>query len=515
MKALSTGNIHKKGGSTLEILIAFAILTLALSATAMVIFGNQYAALAAQLNQEALYKAQGMLEEARATSRFDINLVVASTSTDTSGSLVYTKMLSVSQIDLYLKQVTSTVSWSQHGRVLSVSLSTILGDSTNVQGGSTCSSVLTGNWNNPQLGTPIAVGSSVDGNPVTGLTVFNKKIYITTSNTHGHNDDFYIYDTSVMPESPTYLSSMDANIVTPGLNAVAFASTTEGAFAYVANANTPNWSTCNAKASCAQVQVISVNNPSSLSVIKNIKIPATSTPFVTGSGGQGIGNTVTYKNGYLYIGLTKTQSGPEFVIYDVGAGAGSPTNPKYVGSYAVGRGVNTIVVARGFAYLATNDNVREVLVLDVHTPSSPVAVGLFNAPGSLGFGAGYSLSLIGNTLYLGRNYVSNAPELFVLNVSTPASVLPAIASVDVGISSDPQSINGIVIRSTLAFLVTTDFLQIYNIANSVSPTLVHSLDVSSDGSVGAALACEGNYLYVGAYRSVNDKGVIYAVYPGV
>ncbi len=514
MKALSIGKNISRGGSTLEILIAFTILTLTLSATAMVIFGNQYAALAAQRNQEALYKAQGQLEDARATARLDINLVNATTSSEANGSLVYTKSLTVSQIDLFKKQATSTVSWTQNGRVLSVTLSTILGDASNVQGGSTCSSVLTGNWNNPQLGSAVDIGSNPSGNPITGLQVFNKKIYLSTANTHGHNDDFYIYDTSVTPTSPTLVGSIDANGLTPGLNAVAIASTSAGIYAYVANANPSNWNTCNASASCAQVQVISVSNPASPSVVKNIKIPATSTPFVVGTGGQAIGNTVAYKNGYLYIGLTKTGSGPEFVIYDVGAAAGSPTNPKYVGSYTVGRGINNIAVSRGYAYLATSDNTREVLVLDVHTPSAPTAVGLFDASGSSGFGAGYSQAIVGNTLYFGRNYVSNAPEFYALNITTPASTLAVVASLDVGTPASTQSINGLTIRNNLAFFVTTSFLQIYNIANIQNPVLIKSFDISSNGSVGAASGCEGNYLYVGAYRGNNDKGVIYAVYPG-
>lgn len=512
MKVRSIGK-PLKGSSTLEILIASVVLTLALSAAALVIYGNREATLLARFNREALSYAEAQLEDARALSRVDNNLVVATTSSVTNGPLVFTKVLTVSQVDLFLKQATSTVSFMLGGRVQKIELSTYMGDMNGVQGGSTCSSVVVGNWSNPQMSAPIDVGTNPSGNPITAVVAYNKKLYVTASNTHGHNDDLYIFSLA-NPTLPVPLGSIDANTTTPGQNGLAIASTTTAVYAFVANANPSNWSTCSVGPSCAQVQVVDVTNAVSPAVVANIKIPSASAPLVLGSGGQAIGNAVTYKNGYLYIGLTKTSSGPEFSIYDVGGGTGSPRTPIYKGSYAVGRGINNILVSNGFAYLATSDSNRELLVLDVHNPSAPNAVGLFNAPGSANFGAGYSLALVGRTLYFGRNYVSNAPEFYMLDASNPATTLPVLTSLDVGTPADPESINGLVVRDNLLYMIATQFLKIYTMQNSTTLTLIRSFDLSSSGGVGAASGCEGNYVYIGGYRTNNDKGVIYVVSPG-
>jgi type II secretory pathway pseudopilin PulG len=86
---------HHKGGSTLELLVAFAILVTALSATVLVAFSNQSVTVDLQTNTEAIYKAQALLEEARAAVRQDFGLLNPKTMTDPSGPLTYTQKLEV------------------------------------------------------------------------------------------------------------------------------------------------------------------------------------------------------------------------------------------------------------------------------------------------------------------------------------------------------------------------------------------------------------------------------------
>ena len=59
MKAQLTGS--PKGFITLEILIAFAVVILSISAVIMVTFGNQSVAVDSQVNLEAISKAQTFL----------------------------------------------------------------------------------------------------------------------------------------------------------------------------------------------------------------------------------------------------------------------------------------------------------------------------------------------------------------------------------------------------------------------------------------------------------------------
>jgi hypothetical protein len=172
-----------------------------------------------------------------------------------------------------------------------------------------------------------------------------------------------------------------------------------------------------------------------------------------------------------------------------------------------------------------DDNSKEIIVLDVSVPTTPTpVVGIYDAlPDNTGFGYGAGLNLVGDRIYMGRTYISNAPEFLILNNSNPAAI-PSVplGSIDIGPVSNPQSLYGVVVRDYLAFLTTgnkssgTGYFQIWNISNLSSMFLVKSFDISAivhSGSIGSSSDCEGNYIYVGSYRISNDKGVILVVYP--
>src|SRR3989344_2704590 len=100
MKALSCGKrkqqgltLMGRGNSTLEILIAFAILILTMTAVILLFFSNQSISIDTQTNNEALFKAHGLLETARAASRQNFLSIVSTTSTETLGGLAYIQLL--------------------------------------------------------------------------------------------------------------------------------------------------------------------------------------------------------------------------------------------------------------------------------------------------------------------------------------------------------------------------------------------------------------------------------------
>ena len=91
--------------------------------------------------------------------------------------------------------------------------------------------------------------------------------------------------------------------VNSGLMAVAVASSTSGSYAYVASASS---------FARGQLQIIDISNPASPAVVATYTIP-TSVVSTAGSG-----NAIFYKDGYVYLGLTKTSAdGSEFNIIDV------------------------------------------------------------------------------------------------------------------------------------------------------------------------------------------------------
>src|ERR1035437_8007757 len=102
MKAQSIGRKINTGFATIEILIAFTVVLSCIGAVIMVTFGNQSVTVDTQLSNEAISKAQAMLEKARADSRQDFSSVVSIPSfPDVSGPITYTKTLTVTDIDSY------------------------------------------------------------------------------------------------------------------------------------------------------------------------------------------------------------------------------------------------------------------------------------------------------------------------------------------------------------------------------------------------------------------------------
>lgn len=514
----SAGNMahtHHKGGSTLELLVAFAILVTALSATVLVAFSNQSVTVDLQTNTEAIYKAQALLEEARAAVRQDFGLLNPKTMTDPSGPLTYTQKLEVRQVDLFTKQATSSVSWQSGGRTLTVSFTSLFSNPQAVGGGETCSSILLGNWTAPQMtvyefGADILSDSS-SGFPITAIELFNHKLFVTVHNAHGNNaDTFFVLNVTNPAVMPTVLGRLDNNpaITTAGLSDVAYDGTR---YAYVANRYGANFATCtntsNTNKSCAQLQVIDLN-ASPIAVVRSYKIAG-----VTGSGGQGVGMKVAYRNGIVYVGLSKT-NGPEFAIFDVGGGGtpgASPTNAKLLAGVEIDAGVNDILLRGDYAYIASPDN-QELKIFNIHTPSAPTAAGYFDAPGGGGNnGNGRSLYAVGNTLYFGRTLLSGGDEFYFLNNTNPSAALPSYGSANIVNGSTNSSVNGIIVRDALIFLITNEEFQIYHrdslgaMSQYASPL---TLPPGSGGGLnGSAADCEGNYIFVGS-QSSNDKGYI-------
>lgn len=500
--------LRLEGFSTIELMIAFAILILSLTALISVTFGNQSISADTEINSEALSMARQMIEDARIDSHADFNLVNPMTTTEQLGSLTYTKSLEVEQTDAFTKKIKSLVTWSVGNRTLKTELTTLLTNPKAVSGGGTCSSVLVGDWTHPQMtsyefGRDI-LGDTSSGFPVTSIESFNRKLYVTVNNTNGNNPGtFYILDTTNPSVKPILLSPslFDNNTaVGPGLNSVAV----DGdKYAYVANAYGAPYTTCSdvggTNFSCGQLQVVDISNLASPSMKYSYKIPG-----VTGSGGAGIGTKVFYQDGMVYVGLASAP-GPEFNIIDVGGGGAagaSPLNPILLGSYEVGNGVNDIFIKDKYAYIAS-PNTENLTILDISDPSHPVRVGGYSP---LGGSNGKSVTVIGNTAYLGRTFGTD--EFYILNVANHAGVV-AVANKDIG-SGNTTSINGLVVRDYLAFFVTNAAFQIWNIKNpsSIVPWAAPvTLPPGSGQMSGTAAACEGNRLFVGSLGA-NDKGYI-------
>lgn len=435
-----------------------------LSAVLFVSFGNQSMALDSQTDTEAQSKAQELLEMQEANARKDfalVNPLPVPPATFIQDD-IYKKTVTVTHLDFFTKKITANVTWTgDRNRPQTVSLSTLVTNPGAVNGGSTCSSVLLGDWAHPQLLGTADVGQNNVG---TDVDIFNQKAYVTANASSASKDDFYVIDVSDLTiNNLPILKSLNTG---PGLSAVHVA----GNYAYVAN-----------QSRNGQLQIIDITqNP--MEVVATYKINA-----VSGVGAQAFGNSIFYKDGYVFLGLTTTAGGPEFNIINVT----NPSSPVWVSGYSVDHDINSIYVKGSYAYIASPAN-SELIILNISNPSSPSLTGQKDLVDNSANGK--SLALVADILYLGRTVGASTAtkELQLLSISNPA--LPAI-----GISMDIDStVNAIAIRDYLAFILTNDPNLGFQIWNLNTQTIYGSKNVQQTSSGG--MDCEGNYIYI-AQRS--------------
>ncbi|MEK7133549.1 MAG: hypothetical protein AAB804_00595 [Patescibacteria group bacterium] len=470
MKTSHTTTRWKKGSITIELLIAFTILVLATSAVIIVVFGNQSVAVDTQTNHEALYRAQTILEQARARSRADFFSVVSGNAVvEQSGAIAYTKKLDVADLDVFTKQATSTVSWQVGARSFSIVLSTLLTDPELVLSGDTCNPTITGDWSHPQgLGN----GDIASSEGATGLDAFNHKVFLTTTPSDVNKDDLYIFDVSDPDPSgpPAHkLPILGSLNIGDGLEDVRVA----GRFAYVVPA----------ASSSAQLLTIDAQDMSDPTRVATLDV----TPGVTG-----YGNTLAYAKRTIYLGLTKS-TGPELHIIDVS----DPLNPTVVGTLETDTAINNIVIdsVHDIAYLAlAATSTGQLWKIDVSDPTTPVALEKFFPGTDHWVGQSVALSKVTGNVFLGRmrDIGGNDVDLYALHPDITQSPFGTVTQ------TKDDGFTRMVIRENLLFASnkqTNLGFQVWDISNPANMTMFGSLNIQQASTAG--MDCEGDYIFIG------------------
>jgi hypothetical protein len=483
--------------STLEAVIAMAILLSALSAVMLTVFGNQSVLTDTAQTSTAREKAENLLAEEERRADSDFNLVNPLTETDAT----YESTASILLLPDYLtKRVSASTAWRDElGRVHSVTLSELMTNFTHALGGDTCSSALSGDWSAPSARSyaltpgdllPAVAGA---GARIVDVDAYHGALFtVADTSTSATDPSLFIFDISSTPAKPVFISSVDnATSTADGLSAIRIA----GTHAYLANNHNRSSVNCKPSASCAELQIADVSTLSAPKIITNYLIPTTTPAFVVGSGTQAVGKTLTYQDGLLYLGLSKTASGPEFNILDVR----NAVAPVWIGGYSVGRSINAITIRGGTAYLATDDNAtggKALIALDIHDPTHPTQIASWSASGA---GFAKSLTAVGDTLYLGRSYANGTQkELYILDASSTSSSFATLGSADIGTNVHKASVNAVRIRDTLAYLLTSDDIELWNIGDPSHLGPSTGAIPLPNSSAGSALDCEGNYVYAGS-----------------
>jgi hypothetical protein len=562
-----------RGFSTLEILLAMTLLVLALSGTVLLASGGSvvhFSALPdgsllvdAQTDEEALNYAQAMLEGQQALARKDFKLVNPTSSVQVQGGVSYTKNISVTPIDYFTKKIKASISWpAQYGRSQQVSLTSLVSNFENAVGGDTCYSMLTkadgtpSNWASPQttskyLGADL-LGDSVGTYPITGLDVYQKRLYVTVGGSQ-----------NVGPK-PGVTAINKGTIGT-----VAWA-TPSGALASggsVANAALPSSASSNylwvtgfgpnlaipqgAAILGIQVDVWRSANSANAIVDNQVRLiksdgstlssldRAKSTTWSTGTVDATYGNTsdlwgetwtpadinsanfglaFSAKNtaassktasvDYLTITVTYAK---EFYIFDVS----NPTSPTFLGGLgnSTFTGLNAVAVATSstgsYAYALTNSTTgqSQLEVINVSNPATAAVVSTFpNISGTgMGQGVGTSIFYSNSYVYVGLTKVSG-PEFNIIDVHVPGSPVYA-GSYPLG-----ATVNSIYVRGRFAFIAhpagsQLEQLTILDVSDPTNPVRVGgSSNPVGTGATGKSIYNVGDTAYVG--RTTSSPGSV-------
>lgn len=509
-----------RGLSTLEILLAFAILILAITAVLQMGFGNQSITVDAETNTEAINKAQQLLEDARARARSDYFSLVSSNSSETSGPLSYTKNLIIDDLTPCKKQATSTVTWDLSPvRTLKVELGTFLTDIPGVLalGGDCATMPPTGNdWKKPQDLSYTGVSLKTDGFGK-GIDAKDNITYLITKAAGNNKDDFYIFETSNI-NSPVKHGHLD---IADGLEDIDIA----GNFAFIAS---------DENKATQQLVVVDISDIDTPQVVASTTLTGVSGNCpITCPGGR----SIYYYNNKVYIGTHRLTAGgaAEFHIFNVT----DPTNPQFLGSKggtALGdvtdHNINDIYVrdqtVNGvkytYAFLATSNNNGELTILNVTNPASipnpantPATGAVLNLPGS-GTGEnldGLSIFVIGNKAYIGRERATgSSKDFYIVDISNPGN--PSIlGSLNLGLNSNGSAVVGAVgikVASRLALVATSDpnkpfvVLDISNTSNITRWDLVAcNINYSTYAT---SMDYDNNQIYLSLHNATSNINLI-------
>lgn len=435
-KEKSTGN------SLVEILIALAVFSLTISATALVFFGGQNFAGAALEARQATQKAHDGVDALRfiRDGHFDTmtdgihglsflasGQWILTSSPDISDG--FTRTVSISTDSNSIKHIDMMVTWNDPPTAThSIDLSQTLAPPNQA---------LAGDWTKPCV---VGKADGTAGAKGTDIFYSNGKAYVASSTATANKEDLFIFNVT-NPKNPTLMGSLN---VEEGWKSL----TVSGNYVYGIEENSPDFF------------VVDVSNPTA--PVKKAKLTLT--------GGNGL--YVMVRGNYVYATTAASSTGPEFFIINVT----NPLNPTVVASKEFGVDINEVNVLQNTAYLATSSDTKELIVVDVSAPANPTEIGSYNAPGTADGRAVHAKSK--TRVYLGRSSSADK-ELLILDETDPAN--PILK----GSTDTSGSVYSLTTAGTLSFNGTDDTneeFQDYYIRDPTNITKNGSINFSNIGT---------------------------------
>ncbi len=487
---MSISSSIQAGFSTIELLIAFSVGIIFLTSAMLVAFSavgtgqkvsldnGQEVTLDVLLDSEALtistYRSQYIVEHFAKNWRGLLQTV---------HTFFFTYNTLVTDISPCMKQVQSKTTWTRaQERIRTIEFGTGIANAhiAKALGKGECdaNALPEDAWRNPQNAnwkTPVSGMNGTQSGLDLAVIDGNTYAFVTTMSTT-QTDDLWVVDVSDTTK-PEVIASLETGYVgnITGLIDIDVVTTPQGAFAYIIQNSVTN-----------QLQVINVTDPHTLKSTDIENVISLEAYGVSPSGSNPVPKVLTYYDGRLYIGLFTT-IGPEFLVFDV---RNDPAHPVFLGALpnSFDHSINDILVRDGYAYLAiapgsSARTTNELMILDVSKNIPKNTERGYNASSTTtDTEAGTALYMLGNTLYMGRERVSNALESDVYVFDVSSSTMPLkMKSQRLGISTGggigTPRVTDIEVHGRLAFIATTDSvksLQVYDVLrdpNNLVPLL--------------------------------------------
>jgi hypothetical protein len=206
---------------------------------------------------------------------------------------------------------------------------------------------------------------------------------------------------------------------------------------------------------------------------------------------QGVPTAISAYQGSIVTGTGGNASGPTFVKTSVTGN--SPPSTTVLGQFNNSK-ANSVFTENNHGYIATTNNGEEIQILDLTQYSDPptnstfVKTGYFNAPGVT---QGNSIFVVGTV-----GYMTAADKFYTFDLSSYSGSRTQLNGTAVTLAG-----NGVktVVVGNYAYIVTdstTTQLQIINVSNPASPSIVASSSVNNHAGVDISVNSTGTRAYL-------------------
>lgn len=220
---------------------------------------------------------------------------------------------------------------------------------------------------------------------------------------------------------------------------------------------------------------------------------------------SGVANAIYAIEGKVAAGTGDNASGVSFASVDI-----TTTHPPsaVIQETFDGYKTNEVFGEEDYAYLATDTNGKEIVIINLNaysdspTNSKYQEAGYFDAPGN---GDGNAIFTSGN-----YGYMTSGNKFYIFDLSSKSGSRAKLNTSDVTLSGTGIKI---IVNGGYAYVATTSTsnqLQIIDVSNPISPSIVGQVSVTGQGGRGLALNSTGSraYLATGNSASQNEFFII-------